>query len=357
MSITKIIIVGDPHFKVNNVAQTKAMGERIVEIVKEVKPDFVVIMGDTLDRHSAIHVDPLDNCRDFLEKLSLLSDLYILIGNHDRPNNSTYLTIEHPFNALKRWPRTTIIDTPMVKKIKDKFYTFVPYVFPGRFHEALTTISEEWKQSAIIFAHQEFRGAKMENGLVSSCGDPWPDNYPIMISGHIHEYQQLKQNLIYVGTPIQHSFGESPDKAIMFLTIQGNNEVKVDRIGLGFQPRIEMTISVHELSSFVPPENCILHLKVTGTTQENRAALKFTRTKELKKNGIKISFEDTDIQMRLKRVASPDIDPKTSYGAYIHKMIQDKPEIKKIYEEIFGTAPEQKKLRMNIIYGSVNDIT
>src|SRR5690606_33585475 len=90
---------------------------------------------------------------------------------------------------------------------------FVPYVYPGRFQEALNTkfTPETFDKVDIVFAHQEIRGVKM-NSLVSKVGDVWDKDQPLLVSGHIHQYQRLADNLLYTGTPRMTDFGDSLDK-------------------------------------------------------------------------------------------------------------------------------------------------
>lgn len=209
--MNKILVIGDPHFKVSNVHDTLLMSKNIILIAHDKKPDIIVVLGDLLDRHEAINMTPLVNAIDFLHQLQDIAPLYVLIGNHDRKNNQDFLSKEHPFTAVKYWNNTIVVDqchTTVVKNIK---LTFVPYVPPGQFQKALDTI--DWQDSHLIFTHQEFKGCKM-GAITSSHGDEWATTNPYIISGHIHDYQMLQNNILYVGTPIQHKFGENENKFI-----------------------------------------------------------------------------------------------------------------------------------------------
>lgn len=213
----KIFVFGDPHFKVNNVNDTDEMCKRIHHLINLVKPDLVVCLGDVLDRHEQIHVSPLKRATEFFIELSQKYKLYVLIGNHDRPNNSNFLTGEHPFVGLKNNTNIVICDT--VKRLtlpNKKDIVFVPYVSPGRFQEALDT--SKGNPIQLIFAHQEFKGAKYGPGG-SVVGDMYPLDGPFVISGHIHEYDLLQKNLLYLGTPIQHSINDPCDKVMCVVTI------------------------------------------------------------------------------------------------------------------------------------------
>ena len=120
----------------NNSLETDEMTNKILEIARARPFDFAVLLGDILDTHETVHIGPFCRAITFMEQLSkLVPQLFVIVGNHDRPNNTVYLTDEHPFAACKSWENTTIVD----KVIEWNNYLFVPYVQVGRFNEALLT--------------------------------------------------------------------------------------------------------------------------------------------------------------------------------------------------------------------------
>ena len=88
-----------------------------------------------------------------------------------------------------------------------------------RFEEALNTLQESWKTADAIFCHQEFYGVQM-GAIKSLDGDKWLLDYPYVFSGHIHDRQQLQPNLYYVGSCLQHAFGESSKKTVALLNFE-----------------------------------------------------------------------------------------------------------------------------------------
>lgn len=245
---TKIFVIGDPHFKTNNIEETNEMSEKLLYHIQQSKPHAVVCLGDVLDRHETIHVGPLLRSIDLFQKIANEYPLFILIGNHDRPSNQVFLTDEHPFTALKLWKNTTIVDKVVQSEINGLPFLFVPYVPPGRFAEAIETLVPigEVEKFQCIFAHQEFKGAKM--GIVESViGDTWDENYPLVISGHIHDFDELGSNIIYTGTPIQHAFGDNEDKGV-FLFAFGESGTQYEKIDLQLPKKKIIKISCSEVS-------------------------------------------------------------------------------------------------------------
>lgn len=298
----KIFVIGDPHFKSKNVLETNEMVTKIYASVIEEKPNFIVVLGDVLDTHETIHVGPLCRATEFLFQLSKMSKhLFVLVGNHDRPNNSVFLTQESPFNACKSWENTSIVDTVLEKRIEGKDYLFLPYVPTGRLNEALSTAgisSESINRFDIVFAHQEFKGCNM--GMITSNeGDPWDETWPLCISGHIHDYQVLQPNLVYPGTPIQHGYGDSPNKAIMILeydqTKESLNSIKYSyrRINLNLPKKLTVHITSEELVDYVLPENSFVKLIVTGESDKVREIMKLDKVKTLlSSERIKLSIQE-----------------------------------------------------------------
>jgi len=346
-----VICIGDPHFKVKNAKETRAMGQALVKLLEKRKPDFIVVLGDVLDRHETIHESPLSRAIFLLKKLQEYAPVYLVVGNHDRPNNSVFLTDQHPFNALKCWSNTTIVDVVYQEIIKGHLFTFVPYVYPGRFEEAIQTLygvvkkctfssnrehelvessspsspslpgkihqegeegeegEEEneitrlhtdrsvgdWKQSTCIFAHQEFKGAKM-GAFISEEGDEYRLDLPLVISGHIHDYDRLQPNVIYTGTPIQHAFGDRSDKTISWFTFyksdSRSHEFREERIDLKLPKKIIIRVPYDKIADTILPENSEIKVIVIGNTSQIKTATKLTKIKEWLKQGIKVVYRD-----------------------------------------------------------------
>lgn len=286
----KIIAIGDPHFKINNVIETDEMHVKIIEICNKIKPDIIVCLGDILDRHETIHVSPLIRSIKFLKDLSEITKLYVIIGNHDRPNNSNFLTDEHPFNALKEWKNTTVVDKVIFDIIYDYKFIFVPYVPPGRFNEALSTINNLSDDITAIFAHQEFYGAKM-GAVTSLIGDHWPIDNPLIISGHIHDYDKLQSNIYYVGTPLQHAFGDNTDKTISLFTFITNKEYLHERIDLSLRKKKIVYLTFENINTYEPPDDINIKIVINGKSSEIKSLIKSNKIKELTKKGIKISYK------------------------------------------------------------------
>ena len=316
----KVLCIGDIHIKVSNVPEIEEMTKKILILVDERKPHIVILMGDILDRHATINVFCLLAAEKIVSELSKLVPTFLIIGNHDRPNNSNFLTNQHPFNSMKMWKNTYIIDkvasyifnleenslrTGNNKSNHEYRFILAPYVPPGRFDEALQTIENPFVDTDFFASHQEYVGAKM-GAIVSTIGDKWSLDRALIISGHIHDYDMLQSNLIYVGVPLMHSFADKSNKTVSLFTFNKNplkeNDGKLcwseERIDLGLIKKVTVYLSPSEVENYQPKENVQLKLVIKGDEAAIKTVAKLEKIKQLKKQGIKVVFkilENTNI--------------------------------------------------------------
>ena len=331
----RVLTIGDPHFKTNNVKEVKIMCDKIYALIESSELDLIVVMGDILDRHEHIHVVPLTESIKFLLKLSTYKETYVLIGNHDRPNNSDYLSDFHPFNGLKGINNLHIIDKVICREYHNLKFIFAPYVFPGRFQEALDTINLNLNDIKTIFCHQEFYGTKM-GAVVSTIGDKWPLDKSFIISGHIHDYCRPQDNIVYVGTPMQHAFGDRDDKTVSVWDIFEDKIPDEKRLDLGLIKRLSCNIHCSELLKWIPPPNYIIRLIINGTNSEIKAIMKLDYIKDLRKQGIKIHYNSVDeLNIGVNKKINID-EVKLPYAMRLKSKINNNQELLLLYNKIFS---------------------
>lgn len=298
----KCLAIGDPHFQVSTIPQAEILIEKLHYLVDNLQSlDFVVILGDLLHTHEKIHVAPLKTATHLIVSLAEKIPVYLIIGNHDQINNQQFLTENHAFNSFKKIAGVIVCDTVVIHIIKGQQFCFCPYVPPGSFLKALNTVGDKWKTSTCIFAHQEFFGCRFNPTMTSLDGDVWDDDYPLVISGHIHDSQWLQNNIYYVGSSMQHAFGESADKTIALLKFKNRASFKLKKIDLELQKKRIIYKNISELveNDFVAPtsENVAIKLVIKGSSDEFKVFRKSLNYKKLMATGIKISFTPTATQV------------------------------------------------------------
>ena len=294
----KIVAIGDPHFKIDNIQETDLFSERIVHLCEDHAPDLIVVLGDLLHTHERLHTTAMNRCTRLIDRLRQIALTYVIVGNHDALSNRVYMDPEgHWMNAMKKWDNVVIVDKVEIFTTEDekKLY-FVPYVYPGRFAEALGTSGDDWKDAHVIFAHQEFAGCKM-GAIISVEGDIWPRDYPHVVSGHIHSRQKPQDNIYYPGASLQHAFGESEKNIIPVITLTEEG-YDLEEIDLGLPRKKIVYMGVEDVDTYTTPEGADDKIKVTvsGGYEEFKALKKTKKYKDLTDKGVKVVFKPRKIE-------------------------------------------------------------
>ena len=106
----KILTIGDPHFKIDNILEIEIFVDRLEELAEKEQPDIIICLGDLLHTHERLHTTPLNKAYDFVNRLRKIALTYVIVGNHDYIQNQQFLTENHWMNAMKEWENVIIVD-------------------------------------------------------------------------------------------------------------------------------------------------------------------------------------------------------------------------------------------------------
>jgi len=301
MTTKTILAIGDPHFKLDNLDECKIFTNQ-VSIYLSNNPiiDIIIVLGDVLHTHEKLHTFALNNALDFFKMLQTHKKMvYCLVGNHDATTNTIFLTTNHWMNVLKGWEGITIVDFPIKVPYEDNFIVLCPYVPNGRFVEALNHIMD-WKNASIVFGHQEVDGAKM-GCIVSTNVEEWKDEYPLLVSGHMHEKQRVKENVYYTGSSMQISFGEGEDKTLSKITF--DKKPVIEEVFLDIKKKKIIHVEVSKLQEAIDKLKDDIEYKIVckGNEEEFKALKNSTMFKEAQNmlNLKKIDFKTSRDQKKL----------------------------------------------------------
>lgn len=281
----KFCCIGDPHFKETNVQDCEMLIDKLVTLISSIEPEFVVIMGDIMHEHSKAYYGPFQLAQNLIEQLSQITHVFVIIGNHDYINASQFQTDKHFFNALKKWDNVEVIDTFTTKTFGQFTFGFCPFVPKGRFMEALNGSGKVWEICDAIFAHQEFKGCKMESGDNSKNGDEWPQDNPLIISGHIHIHQIVNDNIFYTGSIMQHGYTDTTEKLLwMFeFNMDENNDILYTHSGydLNIKKKKKITHALENINKFDHKQykDYNIQLELSGSSEDIKS---FKNTKKYK---------------------------------------------------------------------------
>lgn len=331
-----ILVIGDLHFKQDNAVEMQKVSNQLIAIAKNKQPDRIVVLGDILDNKDRIYMTPLQLATQLLKSLQDIAKLYVIVGNHDRRHDKIFLTDEHPFTAMKYWNNIVIIDQP---QWQDDF-VLVPYVESGRFMEALNLYVPNWMDAQCIFCHQEFLGAQM--GPVQSIkGDAWHADDPYVISGHIHEYQQVQNNILYMGTPIQHRYCDVIEKYIGYFTFDNlkpkhHDQLKVELITLNLPVKKIINIAATDVNKFKLSTDFLVQLNISGSDVEIKTLMKHPKLDKWRKQGVKCVFKQTSIIQQPNHIIS--ITQESFSTMLKNRIDQHNKELMALYHDVFSSV-------------------
>ena len=198
----RLTIVGDPHFKNDNLDLQRKLFDKIESLANP-----VVILGDLLHSKEIIRGNSLNELVGLLRKSKL--PFFILVGNHDLFNLNSK---EHSLEALKLIPNVRIFDSSSMIEVDGQKLHFIPYIHSIEAFRAELDKVKTPKES-ILFLHAAVNDFDYGNGFMEKHGINIEElsKFKLVISGHFHKYAK-KENLTYLGTPFSHDFGESDQK-------------------------------------------------------------------------------------------------------------------------------------------------
>jgi len=296
------LFIGDPHIKLDNLDDIDLFYSKLSNLIEKTKPEYIVIGGDLMHYHERLYTTPLNRAFKFVKDLATYTKTYVLVGNHDMINNQQYLTDQHWMNAMKSWgDNVVIVDKVVEIKNGDKYSLLCPYVPPGMFTQALSTLRHDWNDASLIFAHQEFKGCKM-GAIISEIGDDWDDSLPLVISGHIHEKQRIGNKVYYTGSALQHSFGESEQNIIALIDWDGN----ITEYNLDLPRKKIVNVDIDNISTVSLEKKDKLRINIKATAEEIKTLKQTKEYKEMINSGAKVHFHLKTLEK--KHDTSTDVD-------------------------------------------------
>lgn len=281
-----LLIIGDPHFMLTNRSDTDVLHSESVRLVKKKKPNAVIVLGDTIDSFDKVNTRVLERASNFIADLADLCKVYLLIGNHDLPDNKSPFSTTHSFTQFARSNgNVTVVDKVLLEEVCGVKTLFVPYLPAGTFMDAISKYEGQYR---LVFSHQEFAGCIYHGDIETQVTERWSLEI-LNVSGHIHRAQYVGDYLFYAGTPYQINFGESADKKGVF--ILNMTSMDIERVRLrGMKQR--RTVKVHyndfDEADF-GDEDRYLRVIVTCDSPEDDSTLKkSTRYGRLRRKGVMI---------------------------------------------------------------------
>jgi DNA repair exonuclease SbcCD nuclease subunit len=215
-------------------------------------------------------------------------------------------------------------------------FCFIPFVPNGRFEEALNSSGECWDICDCIFAHQEFEGCKM-GAFTSECGDLWDEEYPMVISGHIHEHQCPSTNIFYTGSALQHGWDDDSEKGIWHFTFTNTDEGlehSYELYPIKLKPKKIIKIDYEDLKNFDIEKytDYAVKLDIKCRIEQFKNLKNSSLYKKLIANGVKIVNTPVAIERDLITQAKTLKKDKVEYLDILKELCGD--ELKDVLKEV-----------------------
>ncbi len=207
MEKKKLLIIGDLHLKVANLNIAQILFELIAKWIVEYDITDLIFLGDIYDTKAIIRSEAQNFLIEHLSDISRRSKVYthIIVGNHDYENLQCHQNSLTPLNLINN----VFIYNELFCH-NDLSCAFVPFRPTNElFLKDIETI-KDCNNIQTVFCHQGLAGFDLGSGFLDKTGITTNDLPKTLkfIVGHYHK-PQADANVIYLGTPFSHSFGET----------------------------------------------------------------------------------------------------------------------------------------------------
>ena len=278
---------------------------------------MTINMGDTFHQALRFYVERYNTVYRGINNIignSLSKSGIIIKGNHDESDEvSAIETFENSAGAV------VVNSTIKVKYVSEvnSHLIFVPYIRdPEKTKEAFQALHKKYKNSktnVYIFCHLDLKEAY--EGLISSTyqlgqyntyEDLGLDIYKAVFSGHIHFKRVINNNFYYIGSVLNHNFGDS-------LSRKGVTIINLDSDGYKIDYKENPYCPLFVKFNLEKPERCKANIKAVET--------------ELKK------FSTTNVYARIFSLSSDEGRKKSSDFIRDHSHLFTAYEVKSLDSE------------------------
>ncbi len=317
----------------------KDIVKKILKVIKEEKPDAVLIAGDIYDK-PVPSVEAVELFDDFLKQLSRQKlQVFIISGNHDSPERMAFAAelIEasgihiapvyggkvEPVSLRDAYGTVNIYMLPFIKPVH------VRSVFPEEKAEsytealdvAISHMEVDKEERNILLTHQFVTGAvRSESEEISVGGSDNVDAsvfsaFDYVALGHIHGPQHVgRETIRYCGTPLKYSFSETRHRksvTVLEMKEKGKNHIcTVDLVPL--HDLRELRGTYEELTNKKNYEGTVLddYIHITLTDEEDIPDA-VGKLRVIYPNLMKLDYDNRRTRGNQEITGGEDVDTKT----------------------------------------------
>lgn len=343
----KILFTGDWHIGLTTHSKSgnrKSREEELRDAIRFIrdysireKIDVFINLGDMFHTNKP-SIDDVSFAIDIVSEIEKSMNFFMIEGNHDIITSNEK---DGPVELLKRISNGKIITDRIESfQIDDLNFVFVP--FPEKLQDSKKFFLEGVRN--IIIAHTSLEGATIgyESMLLAKiCETEKPIDGCILISGHIHKYQVIRENpddyCAYAGSVIVNDFGEIGQKKgfIVYDSELRRFEFIETPCRKFYDLKIEEFLKLHEEKS-VSFDDCIVRIYIDLANK--------SRSNEIREICEKIGVFDLKIVVEEKTSSivrdssmKRDLSPKSLFDKFIsYSKDFDENDVKNGYEILDG---------------------
>jgi len=302
----------------SRLAEQVTVLDRITKDASENEVDAVLFLGDLTHLKNNMDTQVLKLLSSCFNHMARLFPLFIIPGNHDYRlwgYSPAFLELFKNFEN-----QIQIADVPgfLHEKFEDCNDVFIPYTTPytrstSGMNEVLSKISGD-----VFLGHQDIIGVHYGGFLVEKGfdADILSSKFKISFLGHCHESFKVRDNVISVGAPLQHTFSDEGGKRGWWILDFDKGVKDLKFIENTISPKF-YSVDYYDDGTKIPGNPEVDYYRITvhgkllpselGVIRHKRITYKFSG-KESLRSTIKFSDSSEDIITKYVDMRAGDLD-------------------------------------------------
>lgn len=274
-----------------NYDEVKGCFEKSISLAKENNLKYVFHAGDFFDSRKHQSKELLRMAESIFDLfLNTGIKLVIINGNHDMTDYSNQYSFISPFKHHPCVKHIETFDFIDVENVRFHFLSFFDNDLYSNYLQKMKINKSDDKKNVLI-THIGINGVLKNDGSEDKSGVGFNmfNDYDKVLIGHYHNYSTHKGNkFVYIGSALQHNFGEDNNKGIMLV----NDILHLQRVKTDFKEfkNIELDItdlSIGDIDSIIE-ENENYHQKIILTGDSS--LIKSLDKSKLIESGVKVEL-------------------------------------------------------------------
>lgn len=308
MSALKYICLTDTHLNKDNIEENINIYKQAVDYAHAHGVKTILHLGDIFDSRKAQPLSVLKAFSDILQMFKKASIKLVAIpGNHDKNDynsEDSYLDIftADCFIVYKKFG--VIVDDEVNIAMLPFFNEKESYM---QYFNSLIDYLHKEKISlkkTLLLTHVAITGVKNNDGSVveNEIGINLFSEFKKVLVGHYHNRSSLKPNIIYIGSAMQHNFGEDYDKGFTLIFENGGISFKQSEfkkfkkysVNIDDYTPAELEKHINELNN----ENENVRVIINGEYEKINAI----NVEKFKNNGVDIKLKASEIDVNVEKI-------------------------------------------------------